>query len=47
MAVSSYKMFFDGRENPRDEWIPIDMADLKLKLKGWCDWAQKNPRISA
>ena len=45
MAVSSYKIFFDGRENPRNKWIPIDMAGLKLKLKGWCKWAQQNSRI--
>lgn len=47
MEVSGYKVFFNGREVPSAGWRKIDLPGLKLKLKAWCDWAQKNPRISA
>lgn len=44
MEVSSYKTFFNGRESPA--WTAIDLAGLKKRLKEWCDWARKNPRVA-
>lgn len=47
MEVSAYKVFFNGREWPRDTWRMIDLSGLKVKFKSWVQWAQKHPRIAA
>lgn len=44
MEITAYKIFFDGRENPRDTWTPISLDIFKQKLKHWCEWAQKHPK---